>query len=175
MKAVFLDRDGTVIVDPPDERVDSLDKLALLPNSLEALRRLANLDYLVFMVSNQAGIAEGRLSLDEFWRLQDVILERLAPSGVKVSKTYVCPHAEQDHCDCRKPQPKFILDAAKEFNVDLAESWMIGDRSTDVLAGKRAGTKTILVQTGPHPTSTATADYTAPTLLEAVEYIAKQG
>jgi D-glycero-D-manno-heptose 1,7-bisphosphate phosphatase len=100
------------------------------------------------------------------------VLELVAPSGVTVIKAYVCPHGEADSCDCRKPKPKLLLDAAKEYGIDLAESWMVGDRVTDVMTGVNAGTKTILVKSGVDSVESEAADFTAPTLLEAIQHIA---
>ena len=147
MKAVFLDRDGTVIVDPLDERVDTEAKITLFPDSIEALKYLADHDFGVIFITNQAGISEGRISLEDFDRINGKVLEMLAESDVKVLKTFVCPHGPTDNCVCRKPQPKMILDAAQEFNINLADTYMVGDRMSDITAGSNAGTKTILVKT----------------------------
>jgi D-glycero-D-manno-heptose 1,7-bisphosphate phosphatase len=136
------------------------------------MQRLAKLNYRVFIVTNQAGIAEGRLTEKDFYRLNDVLLELLEPTGVKVTKTYVCPHGEDAKCACRKPKPKLLFDAAREYEVELKGSWSIGDRESDIKAGKAAGTKTILVQTGNHPVESTVADYVATDILQAVEYIA---
>ncbi|HYH36151.1 MAG TPA: HAD family hydrolase, partial [Candidatus Saccharimonadales bacterium] len=143
MKAVFLDRDGTLVVDPPDLRIDSIAKIHLFPDVFKAMKRLAELDYKVILVTNQAGIAEGRLTEKDFHRLNDIVIELLAPTGVKILKTYFCPHAENGGCDCRKPNPTLLLEAAKEFGIDdMANSYSIGDRESDVQAGINAGTKT---------------------------------
>jgi D-glycero-D-manno-heptose 1,7-bisphosphate phosphatase len=172
MKAVFLDRDGTVNIGIPTyERVDTLDKVALLPNSIEALRLLARQGYTVFFITNQAGLAEGLITQAEFDAINAKVLDLISPSGITISKTYVCPHGEKDNCECRKPKPKLLLDAAREFDIDLAASWMIGDRSSDVMTGVNAGTKTILVKTGVPTVESAEATFTAPSLLEAVEFI----
>jgi D-glycero-D-manno-heptose 1,7-bisphosphate phosphatase len=173
MKAVFLDRDGTIGVGVPTyERVDSLDKVELLPHVVEALRRLAQLDYGIFIVTNQAGLAEGLITRAEFDQINDKLLKLIAPSGVKILKTYVCPHSEADGCECRKPKPKLLLDAAREFDVDLSDSWMIGDRPSDVMTGVTAGTHTILVLSGVPTVTSNEATATVPSLLEAVEYVA---
>ena len=173
MKAVFLDRDATVTVGVPKyDRVDSLDKVELLPNTLEALRLLAAMDFGVFFVTNQAGLSEGLMTEAEFQTINNKVLDLIAPSGIKVLKTYACPHSVDEDCDCRKPKPKLLLDAAKEFGIDLAASWIIGDRDSDVMAGVNAGARGVLVKTGLPSASSAEADYTAPTLLEAVRYIA---
>lgn len=170
--AVFLDRDGTVDVGVPKyERVDSLDKVELLPNTIEALRELTTLDYMVFFVTNQAGLAEGLISWDAFNEINDKVLELIAPSNVKITKTYVCPHGEQDNCTCRKPKPKLLFDAAAEYDIDLSRSWMVGDRPSDVMTGVNAGTKTILVKTGVPSVVCEQATITLPSLLEAVAFI----
>jgi D-glycero-D-manno-heptose 1,7-bisphosphate phosphatase len=174
MKAVFLDRDGTITLGTPTiERVDSIDKVQLLPNSMEALRQLAKLEYGVFFVTNQFSLAEKRITLEQFHEINNHILELIAPSGIKILKTYFCPHGDADNCTCQKPKPGMLLDAAKEFNVDLRHSWMIGDRPSDVMTGVHAGTKTILVKTGVPTVEAEEATFTAPSLLEAVQYIAQ--
>lgn len=174
MKAIFLDRDGTVNVGVPTyERVSSLDKAELLPNTLEALKLLARMDYTIFFVTNQAGFSEGLITWDDFNAINDKILGLLAPSGIKITKTYVCSHGEDEDCECRKPKPKLLLDAAKEYGIDLGQSWMIGDRPSDVMTGINAGTKTILVKTGVPTVESAEATFIAPSLLEAVRYINK--
>jgi D-glycero-D-manno-heptose 1,7-bisphosphate phosphatase len=173
MKAVFLDRDGTLVVDPPDLRVDSIDKLQLLPTTLAALTKLANLKWGgVFIVSNQAGIGEGRITFDEFQAIEDAFMAMIAATGIEILKTYVCPHKPADNCVCRKPKPFMLNQAAEEFDIDLAQSYMIGDNESDIMAGVHAGTKTILVQTGNEPVVSKEATVTVPTILEAVEYIA---
>ena len=173
MKAVFLDRDGTVNAGVPKyDRVDSEQKVEILPNTIEALTELAQLDYGVFFVTNQVGLAEGLITRAEFDKINNKVLELIAPSGIKVLKTYVCPHAEGDNCDCRKPKPRLLLDAAKEFDIDLGDSWIIGDRVSDVMAGLNAGTKAILVKTGIPTVESQDATFTASTLLEAVRHIA---
>lgn len=172
MKAVFLDRDGTVIFDPPDERVDKVEKIRLFPDTIEALKLLSSLDYSVIFVTNQAGIAEGLITETEFENINNKLLEMISPSGIKIIKTYHCPHGENSTCECRKPKPTMLLDAAKEYDIDLQNSWTIGDRPTDVLTGVHAGTKTILVQSGAVKGTSEEATYTAPTLLDAINYVA---
>jgi D-glycero-D-manno-heptose 1,7-bisphosphate phosphatase len=172
MKAVFLDRDGTVIKDPVDERVDRLDKIELFPDSIEALKLLSTLDYGVIIITNQAGIAEGRINEQEFDVINDKVIELLEQSGVKILRTYMCPHVAADNCECRKPKPKMILDAAKDFDIDLSNSWMIGDHESDVKAGLSAGTKAILVKTANKPEDSDDATYVADDLLSAIQYVA---
>lgn len=151
-----------------------MSEVELLPHTLAALKLLATLDFGIFFVTNQAGIAEGLITMADFEKINNETLKRIAPSGIKILKTYVCPHGEHDNCDCRKPKPKMLLDAAKAFNIDLAESYTIGDRETDIQTGINAGTKTILVETGIKPASDSAANFIAADLLAAADYIAKQ-
>lgn len=172
MRAIFLDRDGTVNAGIPRfERVDSVEKVELLPNALEGLGILATLNYLCFFVTNQAGLAEGLITKTEFDEINNEVLRQIKPSGLGIERTYVCPHAETSNCECRKPKPKLLADAASEYGIDLAESWMIGDRESDIQTGINAGTKTILVQTGSIKTAPG-ATYVARDLLDAANYIA---
>ncbi len=171
-RAIFLDRDGTVTVGVPTyDRVDSLDKVKLLPKSIEALKIISSLDYLVFFVTNQAGIAEGLIDWPEFNRINNKTISLISPSGIKIAKTYVCPHSDQDNCDCRKPKPKLLIDAAKDYDLDLANSWMIGDRPSDVMAGVNAGVNTILVLSGEPNVECEQAMVTLPTLYDAAQYL----
>ncbi len=172
MRAVFLDRDGTVTVGiPVHERVDSIDKVELLPNTLKGLGLLATLDYQYFFVTNQAGLAEGLITPADFEAINNEVLRQIKPSGIKIVETYVCPHGEGSNCDCRKPKPKLLKDAAAKYSIDLANSWTIGDRLTDIQTGINAGTKTILVQTG-SVMEAPEADFVAADLWEAALYLA---
>lgn len=158
---------------PTYECVDVVDKVELLPNTIQALGKLAKLDYGVFFITNQGGLGEGSMSYDDFEEVNDRVLELIAPSGVNILKTYLCPHGKDGGCDCRKPQPKLLHDAAEEFAIDLSQSWTIGDRVSDVMTGVRAGTRTILVKTGIATVESEHATYTAPSLLEAIDFIAR--
>lgn len=170
MNIILLDRDGTVIVDPEDERVDKEEKIELFPDSIEALSYLAKNNFSVIFITNQAGIAEGKLSTEDFDRIHNKVLEILSPSGIKVLKTYMCPHVPEDKCECRKPKPKMILEAIKDFDLDPKKIYMIGDRESDINAGINAGTKTILVKTANVPVVAEQANFTADNLMEAVKY-----
>lgn len=175
MRAIFLDRDGTVTVGTPTyERVDSIEKVKLLPNSLQALVQLAQLDYMVFFVTNQAGLAEGLITEQDFEAINNKALELIKPSGITIIETFVCPHGENSQCDCRKPKPGLLLQAAEKYDIDLGASWMIGDRPSDIMTGINAGTKTILVKTGVPTVESPEATITVPSLLEAVEFIASK-
>jgi histidinol-phosphate phosphatase family protein len=170
MNVILLDRDGTVIRDPEDERVDKEEKIELFPDSIEALKFLTEHNFSIIFITNQAGIAEGRLNTEDFHRIHNKVLEMLSPSGVKVLKTYMCPHIREDKCECRKPKPTMILDAIKEFNLDPKKLYIIGDRESDINAGINAGIKTILVKTANVSVTAEQANYTVSNLLDAVRY-----
>ncbi len=171
-KVVLIDRDGTVIVDPPDFRVTSEDKIELFPDSISALKKLADKGFSVIIVTNQAGIAEGKISTEDFERINSEVIRRLAPSGIKVLKTYFCPHGPHGNCECHKPKPKLLLDAAKDFDLNLANTFMIGDHRSDILAGKSAGARTILVRTATGTQDDAPEeDFQADNLSKAVDLV----
>jgi histidinol-phosphate phosphatase family protein len=171
MKVVFMDRDGTLIIPPEDRRVDSPDKLKLFPDTIAALKVLADNDFSIVIITNQTGISEGRFTAEEYEQITAKLADMIAPSGIKILKTYTCPHRRVDECDCRKPKPKMLLDAAKAFDVQLAGSYMVGDRQDDIDIGNNAGTKTILVKTGDFPVAGDDATFVADTLLDAAQYI----
>ena len=99
---------------------------------MKGLSLLATLDYTFFFVTNQAGLAEGLITQDEFDTINNEVLHQINPSSIIITQTYVCPHAEGSECDCRKPKPGLLLHAAAEHGINLEDSWMIGDRLTDI-------------------------------------------
>ena len=171
MKAVFLDRDGTIINDPNDLRVKSESDLNLFADTIESLRLLSDNGFAIIIITNQAGISEGLITKDDYLRINDAFVQMLKPSGSTILKIYMCPHGESDNCECRKPKPKMILDAAKEFDVDLKSAFMVGDRPSDIAAGIAAGTRTVMVKTANTYVPAPNAEHTADTLLDAVKYI----
>jgi D-glycero-D-manno-heptose 1,7-bisphosphate phosphatase len=146
--AVFLDRDGTLI-----REVHYLSRLAdleILPGVPEALRRLGQAGYLRLVLTNQSGVARGYFDLDFVQQTHCELRRRLRAAGTDLEGFYVCPH-HPDHtapCRCRKPEPGLALRAAREWGVDLAAAWVVGDRPADVELGRNAGCRSILVRTG---------------------------
>jgi D-glycero-D-manno-heptose 1,7-bisphosphate phosphatase len=140
-RAVCLDRDGTVIHDanyPRDPR-----DVRLIPGAAEALAELQRQGYLIVLVSNQSGIGRGYLTPEEADRVHRRVLAELGAACVRVDGAYYCPHAPEDGCECRKPAPGLLLQAARELRFDPARSFMVGDKESDVEAGRRAGCRTI--------------------------------
>ena len=157
-RAVFLDRDGVInelIYYPEQGIIDSpftVEQLKLFPWAGEATRRLSEAGYKLVVVSNQPGIAKGNLSPETFENIRQKMTDELTKSGGTLDGEYYClhhPEARVEHlrinCECRKPKPGLLLQAGRELNIDLSQSWMVGDGLSDVQAGKSAGCKTILL------------------------------
>lgn len=143
MRAVFLDRDGTINGDLPYS--PDPEKMNILPGVIQALVSLKEHGWLLVVVSNQSGVGRGYFGLDELYRFQESIEAELSMSGVRLDGFYFCPHTPADSCGCRKPEPGLLLQASREMGIDLAQSWMVGDKVSDVLAGWRAGCRSILI------------------------------
>jgi histidinol-phosphate phosphatase family protein len=147
--AVFVDKDGTLIENVPYNADPA--RVRFTRHAAAGLRRLADAGLPLFIVTNQPGLASGRIEPDAFARLQRVIEERLRDeAGVPLAGWYVCPHADASlpPCGCRKPAPGLLQRAAREHRIDLARSWMVGDILDDVEAGRRAGCRTVLLDVG---------------------------
>lgn len=169
MKAVFLDRDGTIIVEPPDEQIDSLEKLELIPRAIEGLRLLCERGYELVMVTNQDGLGTDRYPRASFETPQNKLLRILEGEGITFSQIFVCPHVPADQCSCRKPKTGLLDHYLKEYRLDLSRSFVFGDRETDVQLGKNIGCKTIRLTSD----SQSTADFTTTDFLEACRFIVR--
>ncbi|MDH3269195.1 MAG: HAD family hydrolase [Ignavibacteria bacterium] len=148
--AVFLDRDGTLNEDPG--YISNPEKVALFPQTGDALALLKKYGFLLIVISNQSGIARGLMSSKDVEAVNEKINHLLSEDKVKIDAFYFCPahpdYSSEKDCECRKPSPKMLFEAAREFNVDLQNSYFIGDTVADIQCGKNAGIKTILVRTG---------------------------
>lgn len=180
IKAVFLDRDGTLITD-----VGYLSKpegIRLLPGVQDALLRLQKAGFPLFIITNQSGVARGFFSFADVHRVQKRLLAVLQASGITIRDWRACPHHPEGTlkeyravCSCRKPEPGMILELADTYDVDLPSSYVIGDRDSDIEAGLRAGCHSILVGAGRLLNSdedrNSQAEFHCPSLGEAVDYI----
>jgi D-glycero-D-manno-heptose 1,7-bisphosphate phosphatase len=142
--AVFFDRDGTLMRDV--DYCDDPSKVEVLPGVIEALRQLKAAGFRIIVITNQSGIGRGYLTEEDYRAVEREFESRLG-EGL-VDATYFCPHAPGDGCICRKPQPGMLQQAAREHEIDLAKSYFVGDKDSDIECGERAGTRTVLVQTG---------------------------
>jgi D-glycero-D-manno-heptose 1,7-bisphosphate phosphatase len=147
-RAVFLDRDGTIIEDVAYLR--DPDQAHLLPGAAEAIRRLNERGFLAIVVTNQSGIARGLLSRNDYQITERRVDELLGSAGARLDAHYFCPHLPEltGPCDCRKPGALLYRQAAEQFDIDLHQSWWVGDRLRDVLPAETFGAHGILVMSG---------------------------
>ncbi len=143
-RAIFLDRDGVINIDK--QYVSKIEDFEFTEGIFELLGFLQKQGYLLIVITNQSGIGCGYYTQDDFDTLTDWKLQQLRQQGIEITGVYHCPHAPEWECACRKPSPKMLQDAQKEFDIDMSASWMIGDKQSDIEAGKRAGVwKTVLI------------------------------
>lgn len=187
--AVFLDRDGTI-----NEEVgylDSLDKLKIISGAYEAIRLINESGMKAVVISNQAGVARGLFTEDFVQITNEHLQTALRQKGAYIDNFYYCPHHPTEgigiylqQCNCRKPAPGMLLQAAQDLNIDLTRSYFVGDTFRDMEAAKKAGVKGVLVKTGygqdflqddgpDRGTAEAKPDFIAANILEAVKWILK--
>jgi len=167
--AVFLDRDGVlnavVVRDGRPYPPGDASEVELLPGVGDACARLRAAGFDLVVVTNQPDVARGTLTLEAVERINDVLR-----AALPLDEIVVCPHDDADDCECRKPKPGMLVDAARRRGLDLAASFMVGDRWRDVDAGRRAGCRTVLVHRG-YDEPSAEPDGTVSDLGEAAEWI----
>jgi D-glycero-D-manno-heptose 1,7-bisphosphate phosphatase len=179
-KVVFIDKDGTLIPDIPYNV--NVDLIEIETTTIEGLKELKKQGFLFIVVSNQSGLAKGYFSEEDLKKVNERISGLLWQHRLTIDGFYYCPHHPEAvikkyavECDCRKPLPGLIYKAAKDFDIDLLQSWMIGDILNDVEAGKRAGCRTILLDNGNETewimNEWRTPDLTASNIYEAASLI----
>ncbi len=147
MRAVFLDRDGVINRDRP-EGVKAWDEFDFIPGAVAGLRRLHEAGFSLVVVSNQSLVGRGVAPAEAVRRINERMNAALKKAGAGLCGVYVCPHAPEENCSCRKPKPGLIIKAAQELGLDLNGAWVIGDDVRDIQAGQALGLRTILVRTG---------------------------
>jgi len=147
-RAVFLDRDGTIVEDPG--YLHQPEQVKVLPTAADAIRRLNRAGYLVVVVTNQSGIARGLYSVADYRAVEKRLGDLLAEDRARIDASYFCPHHPQapEPCACRKPRTKLFLDAQAALGIDFTRSWWVGDRLSDVQPARALGGKAMLVATG---------------------------
>lgn len=189
-RAVFLDRDGVLT---EDLLLTSVSQIRIFEGVPDALKRLKEAGFFLIVVTNQTVVSRGLATEEQVDELNRAVREKIVNAGGPLLDTfYVCPHHPnatveryRKLCDCRKPGPGMILQAAREWNIDLGSSFMVGDRVTDIAAGARAGCHTVLLRTGAHlapPIETAEPldpelqipDFACDTMIEAAKWVLEQ-
>jgi D-glycero-D-manno-heptose 1,7-bisphosphate phosphatase len=178
--AVFLDRDG-VIIENRESYVTAWEDVRFIPGALEAVRCVSQTEFAVVVVSNQAAIARGLITLDDAVELNRRVMAVVTAHGGRIDGCYLCPHGPADGCDCRKPASGMLLAAATDLDLDLRASWLIGDAVTDAEAAVRAGCRPVMVRTGRGesqsalmPTHLQTQVPVLPDLVAAVDYVTSE-
>ena len=147
IKTIFLDRDGVI-----NEEVNYLyqiENFKFIDGVFEACLHFQRLNYKIIIVSNQSGIERGYYSEKDYKRLTSWMLDQFCQKNISVLDTFYCPHGPDSKCFCRKPKPGMFIDARHKHNIRMDESWMIGDKESDITAAKNAGIRnTILVRSG---------------------------
>lgn len=182
-KAVFIDKDGTLIPDIPYNTNPAL--MSLNEHAAYGLAALQDAGYMIIVITNQSGIALGYFTEDRLEPVKEKIEKMLSNSGIRLDGFLYCPHYPEGSvqkysidCECRKPKPGMLFEGALRWNIHLNSSWMIGDILNDVEAGNRAGCKSILIDNGGETEWQTgvyrTPDYVAKNILEAADYILKK-
>jgi len=170
---VLLDRDGTIIVDK--HYLHDPKEVELLPNAAEGLKRMQDMGFGLAVLTNQSGVGRGYFTEEEVRACNARMQELLEPYGIVISGFFFCPHSPDDTCDCRKPAPGLMRQAAESLGFDSSESYMIGDKKADVGVGQATSAVSVLVRTGygrkAETDCGEQADYCADDLLDAAEFI----
>ena len=147
-RIVFVDRDGVINVDPIGDYVKSWEEFRFEPGSLEALAEIRKLNYDIIIISNQAGVGDGVYPEAALWDVHRRMMQELEQRGIRIRSVHYCLHGKLAGCRCRKPQTGLFEEATRGLRFNPSETFFIGDKGTDVEAGKRFGLRTILVRTG---------------------------
>ena len=167
--AVFMDRDDTLIDDPGFLR--DPEKVKLLPGVVEGLKKLREAGYLLVIISNQSGIGRGIIKPEELDQVNSRLLEILKKNDIEIDRIYWCPHTPDDKCDCRKPATGMLQRAVKDLNIDLSGSVMVGDRPSDIKAGKNMEITSILINHDESYNDAEQPDIIVKSFFEGANYI----
>lgn len=176
-RAVFLDRDGVLIRKAPENQyITAWEQVEFLPGVGEALRKLKQSGYLLIIVTNQSAVSRNELPIDVLKSIHKRMVHHLARENATIDAIYYCPHDRDGDCQCRKPRPQMLLQAAEEHGIDLQQSWMVGDAASDIEAGRTAGCRTIWIRLPSFSgESSPPADFSTTSIQEAAGWILKAG
>jgi D-glycero-D-manno-heptose 1,7-bisphosphate phosphatase len=145
IKAIFLDRDGTLVKDYPDDKWSKIEHLELFPDTIDALCKVPK-EYKLFIITNQYLISEGYITYDKFQKLHKKLISIFHNNSIQIIQTYYCPHSRNSNCGCCKPQPGMIEQCLLNYDVDLKSSYLIGNSAEDIKLAKTVGLKAIFVR-----------------------------
>lgn len=168
-RALFLDRDGTIIADRGD--LKDPNGIELLPGAVDALRKLAREGWKLIVIANQGAVGRGEMTKEEMDAVQAKFLRTLRAQGVEITATYFCTHTPEENCECRKPSTGSVERAAKEHSISAQQSWMIGDREEDILCGRDAGCSTLWLRNKANTVAPELPDFIAANWTEAYDKI----
>ena len=171
-KAIFLDRDGVInrgfVVNGKSYAPRRIEDFKLLPYVKESIKKLINNGFLIIIVTNQPDISNGLLSLDVLHLMHNKLRKKLA-----VTDIYFCPHSKNENCECRKPKPGMIVAAAKKYKINFSKSFLVGDRASDIEAGKKVGCRLIFINRNYKEPKPISQEKTVNNLKRATHYILK--
>ena len=183
IKAIFIDRDGVLLKEPlfdpsigsTSEVINTLEKFEILPDVAKAFSKLKNKNYRLFVITNQDGIDDGSLPLDLYNAMNKKLLEFIQQNdGALIDQIYTCPHSVNGTCNCRKPKRGLIDNALKGYpEINLSQSWFVGDRVTDMRLGKSIGAKTVFLKANHVLPDDIIPDVSVMNLEEAINHILK--
>jgi len=170
MNVVFIDRDGTIIVEPPDEQIDALEKLEMIPGVIQGLRLLQKYGYALVMVTNQDNLGSEAYPQKSYDLVQKKLIGLFNGEGIQFAGVFVCPHNSKDSCSCRKPKAGLVNEFVRTNNVDLTRSNVFGDRETDVQLAQNIGCKSVRLTKD----ESSKADFKTESFIEACNFIVRQ-
>lgn len=178
-KAIFLDRDGVINASPGQGFVTNWRDFRFLPGTLPALKRLRGSSYKIIIISNQSAVGRNLMALKTLRQITRKMLTAIRKAGGRMDAVYYCPHHPEDGCGCHKPKMGLLKKAARDFSIDLTESFMIGDSRIDIRMGKKAGCATLLVLSGKESHRSLAslrlpADQVFGNLLQAIRWILRR-
>ena len=176
-KIIFIDRDGVINVDLIGDYIKTWSEFRFEEGALEALKMLTDNGFDIILISNQAGIGDGVYPEESLWEIHDKMLKEMTKKDIRIFSSYYCPHGKNEGCKCRKPEIGLLEGAVKDIQYDPQKTFLIGDKLTDIQAGKRFGLKTVLVRTGHgadaegHITDNDRPEFVSDNLLDATKKI----
>ena len=169
IKTIFLDRDG--VINKDTNYLYKIEEFEFTTGIFKMCQYLLSIDYQIIIVTNQSGIARGYFSENDFQKITQWMLSQFKINGVNILDVFHCPHSSDSNCNCRKPKPGMLIKAQKQYNIDMGNSWMIGDKERDISAAKNAGIKNTILLNGTQKIIKSEAEYITDSLKNTINLI----